>query len=394
MKGTTKPKGIGIAAMIAVLLISAISAPASAATSVSIEDAETVASFYVQYIPTFIDNYSEWQEATVEQSTVYHNLDGEKSAYAFSVIENGQYAGYILVSATRDNYPILEFSTGRTPNAITELTTRSETLAQERADESGLTAGEAKPLYLGATFYYAEYPLIDARGKVADSVVVDLTVPAIVDFGEYRVEMPIDEKDLLEQQQMKKQEANALWDALEEKIKTTSLEGPASSRELGWISGVPEYLWHRGCAPTADGMVLGYWDSHGYPNFPDNETILINELADAMHTGVPPRPPNGTYNSDVPPGIMEVCASHGYGNFDAQCQQISWDKVKAEVDASRPFVIHMQQSVNYGNHSVTGRGYSDYDERHVFIRDTWDEHGTHAIAYGSWDSADMTWVVQ
>jgi hypothetical protein len=48
MKGRTKPKGFGIAAMIAVLLIAAVSAPASAATSVSIEDAETVASFYVQ----------------------------------------------------------------------------------------------------------------------------------------------------------------------------------------------------------------------------------------------------------------------------------------------------------------------------------------------------------
>jgi hypothetical protein len=181
MKERTKPKGFGIAAMIAVLLIAAVSAPASAATSVSIEDAETVASFYVRYIPTFIADYSEWQEATVEQSTVYHDLDGERSAYAFNVIENGQYAGYILVSATRDNYPILEFSEGRTPNAITELTTRSETLAQERAEESGLTVGEAKPLYLGATFYYAEYPLIDDRGKVADRVVVDLTVPVIVD---------------------------------------------------------------------------------------------------------------------------------------------------------------------------------------------------------------------
>jgi len=400
MKGITKPKGIGIAAMIAVLLISAVSAPASAATSVSIEDAETVASFYVQYIPTFIDNYSEWQEATVEQSTVYHNLDGEKSAYAFSVIENGQYAGYILVSATRDNYPILEFSTGRTPNAITELTTRSETLAQERADESGLTAGEAKPLYLGATFYYAEYPLIDARGKVADSVVVDLTVPAIVDFGEYRVEIPIDEKDLLEQQQMKKQEANALWDALEEKIKTTSLEGPASSRGLGWISGVPAYILRCGCAPTAAGMVLMYWDGHGYPNFPDDHNDTIDELGVAMHTGVPPRPDGWTYISDVAPGIDEVCDNHNYSHFVAQTESISWNGLKDEVDASRPFVLIMLQggigsghSQPYGNHAVTGLGYSDYDEDYVFIHDTWDEH-THTILYDNWGSGTkMTWVM-
>jgi len=187
MKRTTKPKGFKIAAtvLLVALLIAATFVPASAAespNSVSMDDAKTVASFYAQYIPTFIANYSEWQEATVEQSTVYHNLDGKKSAYAFNVIENGQYAGYILVSATRDNYPILEFSTGRTPNAITELTTRSETLAQDRADENGLTAGEVKPLYLGATFYYAEYPLTDDNGEVVDRVVVDMTVPVIVDL--------------------------------------------------------------------------------------------------------------------------------------------------------------------------------------------------------------------
>ncbi|HDN65360.1 MAG TPA: hypothetical protein ENF23_03545 [Methanosarcinales archaeon] len=193
----------------------------------------------MQYIPTFIDTYSEWQEATVKQSTVYHDLDCEKSAYVFDVIENGQYAGYIIVSATRDNYPILEFSTGRTTDVITELTTGSDTLAQERADERRLTAGESEPLYLGATFYCVEYSLINDRGEVVDHVVVDMTVPAIVDLDASQVEVPIGENDLLEQERMKKQEANALWDSLEEKMKTTSPEGPALSRGLGHISNYP-----------------------------------------------------------------------------------------------------------------------------------------------------------
>ncbi|MEA1944402.1 MAG: C39 family peptidase [Euryarchaeota archaeon] len=398
MKGRTKPKGFGIAAtmLLAALLMAAVSVPASAATSVSIDDAETVVSFYVQYIPTFIDNYSEWQEATVEQSTVYHDLDGKKSAYAFNVIENGQYAGYILVSATKDNYPILEFSEGRTPNAITELTTRSETLVQERVDGRGLTVGKVKPLYLGATFYYAEYPLIDAKGEIVDRVVVDLTVPAIVNLNAPQVEIPMDEKDLLEQQQMKKQEANARWDALEEKMRameTDTPENPISSRGLGWISGVPAYLWRYGCAPTAAGMVLMYWDSHGYPNFPDDPNDTIDELGVAMHTGVPPRPDGWTYISDVAPGIDEVCDDHGYSHFVAQTELISWNGLKDEVDASRPFVLNMQQGVGYGDHAVTGLGYSDYDEDYVFIHDTYDK-STHTIAYGSWDpGTKMTWVM-
>ena len=32
------------------------------------------------------------------------------------------------------------------------------------------------------------------------------------------------------------------------------------------IGGVPAYIWHDGCAPTSTGMVLGYWDGHGFPD--------------------------------------------------------------------------------------------------------------------------------
>jgi hypothetical protein len=32
------------------------------------------------------------------------------------------------------------------------------------------------------------------------------------------------------------------------------------------ITGVPAYLWHHGCGPTSVGMVLGYYDMHGFAN--------------------------------------------------------------------------------------------------------------------------------
>jgi len=401
MKETTKPKAVTIGArFLFALLMLCIFIPASAAVEisdgVSIEDAETVASFYVRDIPTFIAAYSEWKDATVEQSTVYYDLDGKKSAYAFNVIENGQYAGYILVSATRNNYPILEFSKGRTPNAITELRSCSETLAKERANERKLVAGKVRLLYLGATFYYAEYPLLDATGKVKDNVIVDLTVPVVVDSKEQRMEIPIDENDLLQQQQLKKQEANELWDALEKKMMSghATSEYPVSTLGLGWISDVPAYEWYLGCSPTAAGMVLGYWDSHGYSNLP-SETSLIGELAEAMGTDSS----GGTSPWNIDNGIEEVCDDHGYGNFDASNDYyLSWSEVISEVNAGRPFMINMGDggigsghTEPYGDHSVTCVGYSDYDEDYVFIHDTWDEN-THNLAFGNWNTAMATWV--
>lgn len=144
-------------------------------------------------------------------------------------------------------------------------------------------------------------------------------------------------------------------------------------------------------------MVLGYWDSHGYPDFPD-KTALIEELAVAMGTDWPG---NGlTWPWNFANGIEEVCENHGYNNFDANNDYwMTWSEVKDEIDANQPFVISMSfggtgngYSTPHGFHSVTCVGYSDYDEDYVFIHDTWDKDKHHYIAYGNWLAAMATWV--
>jgi len=44
------------------------------------------------------------------------------------------------------------------------------------------------------------------------------------------------------------------------------LPAPAPGPDVRLISGVPSYLWHHGCGPTAMGMVVGYWDGQGFGN--------------------------------------------------------------------------------------------------------------------------------
>jgi hypothetical protein len=48
------------------------------------------------------------------------------------------------------------------------------------------------------------------------------------------------------------------------------------------IEGVPAYSWHHGCAPTAAGMVMGYWDMHGFDNLVDGssyeQTNSVNQM--------------------------------------------------------------------------------------------------------------------
>ena len=83
---------------------------------VSIKNATVAASYLIGQIPSQNADFSDWSGATVVENTTYYDMNGVETAYSFNVMVNGQYDGYIMISATRDNYPILEFSKGITPD--------------------------------------------------------------------------------------------------------------------------------------------------------------------------------------------------------------------------------------------------------------------------------------
>ena len=45
------------------------------------------------------------------------------------------------------------------------------------------------------------------------------------------------------------------------------------------ISDLPSYIWHRGCGPTALGMIIGYYDLHGFGDlFQDSTLAQTNDI--------------------------------------------------------------------------------------------------------------------
>jgi hypothetical protein len=409
---TNKNFGIGSLLIAMVLmsmaLVPAVSAQgeslntAEASNMVSVEQAEKVASYSIKQISGSLTDLSEWKDTTIKQSTVYYDLDGKKSAYSFNVVKNKQPVGYILISATKDNSPILEFSKGKITNEIPELTTRSKSLVQERAnkiksestDKEELTIGEMKPLYLGPTFYYAEYTLTDTKGKAKEKVIVDLPSSTVVNFNEATASVPVGEKDyfndntyLQQQQEIRKQNANTQWIALEREMAGSSSYSTSSSS--GYISDVPNWHWYHGCSPTSAGMVLGYWRSKGYSGLPTGNT-LIDCLATAMGTQWPGN--GATWPWNIPSGVTTVCRNYGYSHFTATNYfSLTWSDVVAEVNAKYPFVLSMHASPTYGEHSVAAIGYYYNGREQVIIHDTWSSSDVY-IAYGSWVAAMATWV--
>ncbi|MDY0129615.1 MAG: C39 family peptidase, partial [Methanosarcina vacuolata] len=281
---------------------------------------------------------------------------------------------------------------------------RSESTGKEE-----LTIGEMKPLYLGPTFHYVEYTLTDNKSKTKEKIIVDLPFSTIVDFNKSNGSIPADEEYffkyyfnntyLQQQEEMRKQNANTQWNILEKEMANSSNYSLSSTSTLRLIIDVPGYIWRNGCSPTAAGMVLGYWDVHGYPNFP-GETTLIDELANAMGTSYKwPFGDGATWPWRVNDGILSVCRNHHYNNFQAsEDVTVSWAEIKNEVYAGRPFVLSMLNGGTgnghnkaYNHHSVTCMGCLDGDQDYVYIKDTWDRD-IHYLAYGDWTAVMAVWV--
>jgi hypothetical protein len=199
------------------------------------------------------------------------------------------------------------------------------------------------------------------------------------------------------------------------------------------VPGVPAYQWHDGCGPTAVGMVLGYYDSHGWdaliPGDASTETPAVDQVIASHDVGSgaqhyedyalpmddPATNPGGPLldRSSIDPGACHLNDSvadfmqtswsadvlyYGWsysnmigpaftGYVDSAAPQyapttadyymgstLTWTLVKGEIDAGRPLVFLVDSSQDaQPDHFVTVVGYrtsGGYDQYGFW--DTWD----------------------
>jgi hypothetical protein len=400
-----------VIALLALLLAGAVMVPCVSAAEtklssnmVSIDEASNVALINVQDIANSAQDFSEWNDSEVMLANTYFDLSGNPTAYAFNVMKNGEYNGYILVSAQRDNYPVLECSRGYLPAASMENIISSKTKISE-SQTKDLVIQDPVPVYLGATFYLMAYPLTDKTGNVIDHAYVDLTNNRIINSSELKNGMT-DAKGNVLANAAKKTEIERLWSL--QNSPAARLSASSVTRSSGYIYGVPYYAWYRGCSPTAAAMVLGYWQSHGYPNYP-TATMLIDELGNAMGTSCTWPFTGATFPLLIDDGIETVAANHGYSGLDS-VENIWYDDdhftdMAAEIDAGRPFVLSMYagntalgKPDNYNHHSVTVVGYVGSIQKYLTIHDTWNTPPNYPLneyrllANGNWEGSMSDWV--
>lgn len=371
---------------------------------VNTDEASSVALINVQDIANSAPGFSEWHDSEVILSKMYFDLTGNPAAYAFNVTQNGDYLGYILISAQRDNYPVLECSRGHLPTASTDFVSRSKTKISE-SQTKDLVIQNPVPVYLGATFYYDAYPMTDKTGNVVDYAYVDLTNSRLFNSEDMKKEMAIN-KSSLKANVAKPVDIERLWSL--ESSPSVMASVSSMTRSSNYIYDVPYYAWYRGCSPTAAAMVLGYWQSHGYPNYPTANT-LIDELGNAMGTSSTWPFTGATFPLFIDDGIETVAANHGYSGLNSVeniwFSSDHFTDMAAEIDAGRPFVLSMYaggaalgKPDTYDEHSVTVVGYVGSLQNYLTIHDTWNSPPNYPLndyrllANMNWGGSMSDWV--
>ena len=182
----------------------------------------------------------------------------------------------------------------------------------------------------------------------------------------------------------------------------------------GLILNVPAYLWRHGCGPTAVGMVIGYYDTHGFnlipgdattqtaavdqaiasedspgnpqhyedysepmdtgqssplpdrSELPDGDEHISNCVADFMETSFSSRGNfyGWSWSSDIGNAFMEYVISTNPSYAPSYAMYVStnltWNVLTTEIDANRPMVFLVDTDGNGGtDHFVTVIGYRD-----------------------------------
>ena len=204
---------------------------------------------------------------------------------------------------------------------------------------------------------------------------------------------------------------------------TTSVQLAAAASVPGGldpqlIAGVPAYLWRHGCGPTATGMIMGYWDGHGFDNLVNGDaslqTAAVNEMIastehyndyavplDDLTPGILPDKSDlggahannsiadwmqtswslvgnkygWSWFSDVPGAIEGYADYRGYsGAFDVNnvvWGSSLWSDFKAEIDANRPAGLIVDTNADgYTDHFIAAIGYDDFNHKYACY-DTW-----------------------
>lgn len=323
------------------------------------------------------------EEFAIQKVECFYNSNQEVSAYYMPVIDaNGTSRGYVIVSANKEEYPIIEYSFDGTfymEEALDKIAENEgiSTLAEENADI----------FYLGGLCYATN---------------IDKTAYIVNDSGYEKVSsLDTLETDNTNLSNGDKANIHAEWEALE--IVSGGSNPPVGqfitapdNYESGYSSKTADYCAGMGssyyimtdfssggvCTPTAGTNLCLYWTrrNSGYSNLcAGTWQNTFKRIYTLMGTSTSE---GTTWPSPARTGILNYFKERGLSNTEAYystCTSTTHfnDYIKAEINVGRPVLIALWNDARYGNHTVLGLGYTRYmyngvySSHYIRITDGW-----------------------
>ncbi|MGW5955888.1 S-layer homology domain-containing protein [Bacillus mycoides] len=300
------------------------------------EAAQRKAEIYVQAIGK--QSYPNWIDSKFSESKTLKDLDGKEKGYLFQIQKDNQELGYVIVNGSVNGNSVIE-STRKGSNPY-------EGIAEDQV------------IYTGPLQYF----------KKEGEKVINLSTGQTEELKSLKI---VSKKNMKTELVSK---PFIQWD-------TTEIYKEKR------IKDVPDYVWYRGCSPTAFANIVAYWSKQVFPNLhtSNNDHQLIDDLGDDMKTMSGYRSPDGklidgggTYETNMVPGINQYFKSRGYTVFSEYMLSPTYEKYKNEIDGGRPLAVNIHGHSMYKDHTVTGVAYEelhilDLNEKYqnVIFHDTW-----------------------
>lgn len=386
-------------ACLAVLLLFASFPLASSANTENVtpESSALSAALFQVVLDQKTNEQSEWKgkKVSVEQPIPVYDTTGDIYSYIVNLSENGESAGFVEISASKDEYPILSYGYDQK-----QLDEQQQAIFTENRTDKKKKINSKKAVIVGPGAFALK---VDYEDGTAD----------IIDEGR-QTKLSVSENKRTEK--VKKpynEESRKLWKTITDEIAgeigtdsdgvTDSLSfetsTSTSSYYLSYVPDVNQYnssLWvgPSGCSPTSAYNIMKYWkDTQGRSNLlatnangTVNQDQTILELRQAMGTDN-----NGsTTISNIAPGMKSYAQSKGYTATQNTITNFTWSAYKSLF---YPQVISFTNQTYYspgGGHSVTSVGYIEYfynnssaGHQYMEVHDNWGNTPFNVyVAYG------------
>ncbi|ETJ36039.1 C39 family peptidase [Clostridium butyricum] len=332
---------LGVMSLITVVSTS-MCTPIYAASTADIEN-------IAKNAPQAIIPNEDWTNIEVLNCKPLYNFSNELIAYSVDLKNNDNNKNaYVIVSKDEKDGPILQ------------LGVDTESPYDKLSDD------DKTPIYDGVSRYYYQEDSSNEYYDISNDKVIE--------------EQEVDSLKLNSQQKVRtskqpsksKQLRTDLLEAEDPSELKSTMSSTRSGLEAHILTGVPDYRWRKGCAPTASAMVLKALYQSDLRNTSSSE--LIDELADEMDTDS-----NGsTYTSKLYRGINNVLSSHDIDGNARLYKNPSFSKAVSQIDKNRPFILSVynnKQSLGsysngFGNHSMACLGYSKSSGSYLVVHDT------------------------